>query len=293
MKRKIALGLVCLLLCALLGTLVCSCGDKNATDMPYEKGDDAEYRISMDSADGEKETERKIIKTVEETIQTAKYDECIAGIKDAVKKAGGYISSSSYSGETYYDRDHDRYAYFVLRVPAGKLDDFTSALGSLGVVADYEEREEDVTLAYVDVESRIAVLEAEEAALTEMLAKATDTDQLLSIRKQLNQTQQELASLKAQKRSYDNLVSYSTIRLNVREVERERTQKTGFFAEIGEKFTNSLSDIGSAFRAIAVWLFGNILHLILWGGIITGIVFFVRFLVRRKNKKKHTPPENK
>ena len=251
-----------------------SLGDKYEND--YDDGKDIVTSIISD---------RKIIKTVNETLQTDDYNGLIDEINKLVKDLGGYISSANYSGDNYYNKDTLRRASITVRIPAEKLDEFTGGLEGRAVVSYYNETVDDVTGSYIDVESRIAVLESEEAALLEMLSASGDVSTMLTIRSQLTNVQSELASLRAQKKDYDSRISYSTVYINVNEVRRAISADPTFFEEIGNTFSESLYDIGFFFRSLAVGIIGNFLYIIIWAAVIVLAVFLVRrYLKKRKLK---------
>ena len=165
----------------------------------------------------------------------------------------------------------------------------------MAVVTSYNEYISDVTNQYIDVTSRIAVLEAEETALLDILSKATTVSDMLEIRTRLLNVQSDLASLRAQRDNIDDRVEYSTVTLYVREVRRAVKAGVGFFDEVGGRFLDSAADIGEGLRAFAVWLLGDILYILLFGGLSVGGVFLLRFIFRkskiRLNFKK--PKQNK
>ncbi len=230
--------------------------------------------------------DRKIIKTVNESVQTDSYDDFIDSVYAAAESVGGYIQSSSYSGESYYREDNLRHASLTVRIPAEKLGEFTKNVESIAIVTSYNENMKDVTAAYVDVESRIAVLSAEESALIEILAKSESVADALTVRTRLLEVQSELASLKAQKNTYDSLIEYSTVYLNVSEVRRAAAQNPSFFEEIRDTFAESVYDIGSFFRSFAVWVIGNVIYLLIVGAAATLSVIFIRRLARKRRAKK-------
>jgi hypothetical protein len=232
-------------------------------------------------------SDRKIITTVNERVETEAYDALIEGLKTAVSEAGGYFVSSSYSGSGV-ETEKTRKATFEIRIPAEGLSAFTGRLGTLGTVLSYKETANDVTLAYVDLESRIAVLEAEEAALLAILAGATNTTEIVEIRKSLTNTQSDLASLRAQKKTYDTLVAYSTVRLSVSEVAHARSADGTFFSEVGDDFMESLSAIGGFFRGLFVFLLGSSPILILLGAVGVGAFFIARAVLRARSEKRKT-----
>ena len=242
---------------------------------------DIEDSILDNSTSVGKETDRKIIKTVNETVETDDYDGFISSLREAVSIAGGYISNSSFNGGGIYNKQTNRYASFEIRVPAESLDEFNSQVDRFGAVTYYQESVSDVTLTYVDITSRISVLEAEEAALLNILSSAATTSDIITIRKSLTDVQSELASLRGQKNILDDKVAYSTIHLTLREVARVKEAEPTFIEEIGDNFAESLEDIGGGFRDFAVWLIGDSLYILLTGAALVGAFFFGRYVFRR------------
>ncbi len=230
-------------------------------------------------------SDRKIIKNVRESIQTDRYDDFMKELKENIAELGGYISSQTHSGESYYNTDRLRSSSLEIRIPADRLADFTSKIENLAVVVSYNEYMNDVTGSYVDVESRIAVLAAEEAALLEMLEKAVSVADTLEIRSRLNAVQSDLASYRAQKAAYDSLVAYSTVSMNVSEVRRAESVNPGFFEEVGGNFTDSLYSIGRGFRSFGVWLLGDVLYILLFIAVAGGISVLGLLAYRRLRPK--------
>ena len=288
--KKVIVTLILLVAACLL---FASCRSANADIVPpmdngyagdaYEKGDGVIEGVTG-SADLVLDADRKIIKTVNESVQTESYDAFLDTVREKVSALGGYVTSANYRGDSYYGKNDLRQATLTLRIPAERLAELTDAVSGLGVVTYYNESAKDVTTAYVDVESRIAVLSAEETALLEILAKAETVSDALEVRARLNTVQSDLASLRAQKNSYDTLTAYSTVYLTVYEVRRAESTDPTFFEEVGYNFSDSLDSIGEGLRAFAVWLLGDIIYILLVAGLMTGGFFAGRFLIRRRRR---------
>ena len=291
------------LLCVFILTITCliSCqGEYGSKDSLQESGSDSYMNGSVSGAYPKQEGDapsqsndsgltenRKIIKTVNQSLQTDNFDATIDNVYALVDELGGYVTNSSLGGKNYYNSDNLRYAKFTIRIPADKLSDFSGRVENGAVLTSYSESAEDVSDAYITVESKIAVFEAEETALLEMLQNATEIDSLLEIRTRLNEVQYNLSSLRAQKQKYDSLISYSTVYLYVDEVRNAVRTNPGFFEEVGVEFSESLYGIGRFWRNFAVWFIGNIISIIMWGAVIFIVVFFlVKFRKRRKAKSK-------
>ena len=289
--KKLRLIILILALCLLtLALTSCSAANKNdASGMSPapEYNGDKESGIVVDGTISDIPEGHLVIKTATETIETKQYDELIDYLRARTTSLGGYISSSDFYDNSYNNR-YSRNAYIVARIPADKFDEFVSDVGGFGTVTYFTEQVQDVTLEYIDVDSRIKVLEAEETALGEILAKATSLNDILLVRESLKDVQAELASLRAQKKRLDNDIAYSTAKITIREVETVSAQDEdkGFFAELGERFVDSLSSVGEFFRGFALFIFGDAPVLLLIAAIGVGIFFFIRFLVRRKRAKK-------
>ena len=288
--RKISVATAVLLL---LLTLLASCSkagdsyDNEVAPMPEKDGfvGDTSAGADNNATSDLIDLERKIIKNVNESVQTDEYDAFVASVAESVASVGGYISSKEEYGESYYHSQTLRSAYYTIRIPAERLDEFTKTVDGLAVVTSYNESMRDVTEAYVDVESRITVYESERVALLEMLEKSTDVNTLLEIRTRLLAVEADLASLKAQKQSYDSRIAYSTVYLRVSEVRRAVSENPGFFEEIGNNFIDSVDEIGEGIRDFAVWLVGDILYIVLVLSAGTGIFFLARFLYRKHRAK--------
>ena len=290
MKKRMKLSLLLVSLLVLFALLCTACGTAGCdAEMPNDAGgsvDKGEYGDGgMASTQDVLSADRKIIKTVYETVETKEYDDFIVRLKAAVSDAKGYFASSRYTGDGYEARGN-RNAYFEIRIPADGLSDFTAAVGDMGSVSYYTESENDITAAYVDVESRIGVLAAEETALREMLAKSETVSDMLEIEARLSAVMADLASLKAQKNTYDSLVAYSTVNLTLKEVDRVvAPMDDTFFGEVKERFSDNLYGIGSFFRSVGVFFLGNSPVLLVLVAVGVGVFFLVRHFVLRSKRQ--------
>ena len=73
------------------------------------------------------------------------------------------------SGHSYY-YNNTRYASYTIRIPTAELNQFVDVVSEIGNVTQKNESVEDVTLQYVDVESRKKALETEQERLMELLS---------------------------------------------------------------------------------------------------------------------------
>lgn len=255
-----------------------SCGAAESMDN-YAGG----YKeTTSDSVDADNDlAERKIIRRVNMSMETRDFDALAESLSEAVASVGGYAESSN-----VYSRSGSRQASYVFRIPSAKLDAFLTSLSTLGNVLSRSENAEDVTLAYVDTESRIRALKAEETALLEMMEKAASLSDLMSIRSRLTDVRYQLDSYEAQLRKYDSLIDYSTVSVSVSEVERLSNIRGGVWTQIGDDFMDNVYAIADGAVAFFIWFVGSLPVLVLLGGFATGGFFLYRYVRRKRSAAK-------
>ena len=209
---------------------------------------------------------RKLIKTVRLEMQTKEFDSVVDGISKKVQEMEGYVESSSVWGNSYYNTNNTRNSDYTVRIPSNRLDEFIEVVSGLGNVTYKNESVEDVTLQYVDVESRQKALETEQSRLMELLEKADNLEDLLTIESRLSEVRYELENYGSQKRLLDNQIDYSTVYITITEVERitEVGERT-FFQEIGDRFSESLYIVGVGVRGFIIGVIGSLPLLVVWG----------------------------
>ena len=239
---------------------------------------------------------RKLIRTFDIQIQTKEFDSVVAGIQEKVDELGGYIEQSSMdSGSSYYS-NYNRYSYMTVRIPSDKLDQFVSNVRENANVTNISESTEDITLSYVDVESRKKALETEQGRLLELLEKAETVEEIITIESRLSEVNYQLESYTSKLRTMDNQVDYSTVHISIREVDREtKVEPKTFWEEVTEEFGDSLYDMGRGFRNFAIWFLGSSPYLVIWAVVIAGAVLVLRAVGKKKRIKKtfqNMKPEN-
>jgi hypothetical protein len=101
----------------------------------------------------------------------------------------------------------------TLRIAADRLFEAIEELSALGVVLHKSLLAEDVTAEYVDLDSRIRVLEQIVEHLERLLALATSVEQALEIRVELNRVRIELEAARVRMRALAELIDFSTLTL--------------------------------------------------------------------------------
>lgn len=191
---------------------------ENDYDYDMAEGADTEAAKANDVEASDLEgydTSRKIIYTSNIGIESKKFDDDVAAVKNLVTSNGGYIESSSQYGSTEYS---NRSASFTARIPADKYDEFMNSVGTVGSMTSKYENVDDITSSYVDVQARLNSLNTKLERLQELEQKAETVEDLLSIEDRINEVQYQIESYTAQKRVYDDQVDYSTVDISITEV---------------------------------------------------------------------------
>jgi hypothetical protein len=225
------------------------------------------------------DTSRKLIKTVNLNVETKEFDSLIAGVETRLNELGGYIESSNINnGSRYYYGDYrnSRSASITIRVPQKHLDAFVKEISEGSYVTYKSSNVQDVTLEYVDVESRKSALLTEQERLLELLERADTMEDILTIEDRLTNIRYQLESQERQLRSYDNKVDYSTIYLSVDEVIEYtpvEVEEPTVWERIRDGFTESLLSVWEGIVNFIVWFIVKLPYLVIWGVIVFAIVF--------------------
>ncbi|MGN0550111.1 MAG: DUF4349 domain-containing protein [Acutalibacteraceae bacterium] len=220
---------------------------------------------------------RKIIKHASVNIETKNSEELIKKINDNVKSANGYVSSLEENNYNEYRRIST-----TVNVPPEKLDEFLVFLGENGTITEKSVVTSDITDSYTETESKIKAYETEEKALLGILEKCDNVQDTITVQNRLSEVRSELEAMKSQKEQYDSQISYSEVTISVVQVERESKTVKGFGAEVSEKFSESLYNLGQFFRNLAVFLLGASPYLL----VLAAVIAIAVIIIKRKRKSK-------
>lgn len=232
-------------------------------------------------------TNRKLIKNVSIDLETKEFDRLMEDLSRQIEQLNGYIENSDIRGNSYYDFGGDRYASMQVRIPAEQLEGFLQTVGKLGNIIGRQESVEDVTLQYVDVESHKKALAVEQERLLALLEKAELLEDIITLETRLSEVRYKIESYEAKLRTFDNLVTYSTVSISIREVERETpiaAEKTTW-ERIQSGFSDNVYRIFRSLKAIMIWFLISIPYLVIWGIMILICLIVIKLIMNRKKKK--------
>lgn len=298
MKKLIAISL-----CLLFALSFCACSsmakDTAVTDTPEMnnisdsftgmgdmKGDYFADTSLNDSAETPANQNEKIIKTVELYVETKEYDAYISSLTASVRTFGGYVETSSADfGNGYSSR---RYATYTVRIPADKLDSFIASAGENGTITSKTESQQNVTLEYVDLESRIEAYKTEKQTLTTLLEQAESLDNVLAIQERLSEVNYQIESYTSQLNVLENRVSYSTVTLRINEVERVTEAEPTLWSRIKNEFSDNLDGLVEWFKDAVVGIIGGLPVLVPLFAVIFVIILIIRKLIKKRKAKKNS-----
>lgn len=310
MRKAILSGGIALLLGFTYVTTLTSCGkasmeSMNKGDWGYSADSSAgyddyfgDYEAEMPSKDMVTEdssstaaqndlSARKMIRTANLSVETKTFDEFMAKLEANILAMGGYLSSSSINGQSYH-AEKIRYANLTVRIPSETYDAFVSGISGYGNVTNRSESVNDVTMAYVDTESRIKAYETEYATLLEILDKADSLNDVLVIQNRITEVTYQLESYRSQLRKYDDLISYCTVHLNVNEVveltEIKEPPKT-VLERMSQGLANTWNDITDDAEDFAVEFVTVLPVLAIWAVVIIVGVIIAKAIIAREKKK--------
>lgn len=240
-----------------------------------------------DPGSGAQLSDQKLITTVEINAETEDLDALMPQLSEHIAQLGGYVEfQNTYYGSAYSSYRH-RSANMTIRIPADKLNDFLLHVEGASNVISKQQSQDNVTLQYVDTESRVAALEAERDRLMELLEQAGDLSDLLKIEERLTDVLYDLESTTAKLRSLDNQVSYATVNLYIDEVKIfTETQEQTVWQRIASGFGGNLRNIGEDIVDFFIWLVTYSPQLIVIGGIIWLAVRTVRRAIKKRRARK-------
>ncbi len=246
--------------------------------------------LNGQSPAGNISTGQKVIFTGQVDYQTLDFDKTQTDLCSYMSSIGAYQQSSSVRGGGI-GYEGLKSAIYVFRVPKTRYDQAFTDLRKFGTVVFEQSTGEDVTDKYFDSEARLKSLQIQRDRLMTLLEKAAKMEDILKIEKELQTTNYDIENLTGTLKKWDSLVEYSTLSVNINEV--EQIQKVavkgndGFFYRVASGFKNSVTGLWKFLQDLMV-LFAAALPVIIPIGAIGYIIY--RIARKRMRKPVKAPP---
>lgn len=231
---------------------------------------------------------RKLIRRADLSVETEEFDDLIATVEEKVAALGGYMESFNTSNNSrYYDGQSNRYATMTIRIPEDNYDQFISNVAEVSNVLNRSETVQDITLQYVDMESHKKVLQTEQERLIALLEQADNIEDIIVIENRLSEVRYQIESMESQLRTYDNLIDYSTITLNISEVwQLTPVQEQTTWERISAGFAKSWSNLGLFFKNLIIFLIIAFPYLLVIAVFVVVILLIVKLSIRKSERRK-------
>lgn len=229
--------------------------------------------LSMEKGESLNTTvEQKLIKRANLVIEKSNIDEVDQLLLNLVERQQGYISNS----RNWLNSNKQKHFWFEIRVPVANFNLLVEELSSkeYGQVISRSITTQDVTEEYMDLETRLKNLLAQEERYRSLLDIANEVEEILKIENELNRIRTEVEILQGRKNYLDNQISFSTITVEFRQPEPISSGSPGIVRAI----RNAISQMIEQFYKIIVFIGTIIPYLLL-------ILILYLFYRGRRQKK--------
>jgi hypothetical protein len=180
-------------------------------------------------------------------------------------------------------------AYVTVRVPSKTYAAFVADTVKLGRVLFQSETSDDVTQQHVDMQARLGNLQAEQARLRQLFARAKNVSDMLAIEQELTRVQGDIESLQAQITYLEGQAAMATVTI-------ELTEPQAIVSPAGIDW-GTKSALTTAVRAFVdtmnmlIVLLGPALALLVFVGVpVLVVVLIVRRALRRRAARTPSAP---
>ena len=149
--------------------------------------------------------DQRIIKSGEISLEVPDVATSLARVRAMAVDLGGYVGGS-------HAGTRDEPAMLTLRIPADTFEDALARLHELdGDVVVEATTEQDVTSTVVDLEARIANLQASETQYRALIGQAVKVEDILAVQTRLDDVRGQIEQLQAQHKELTGLADLSTL----------------------------------------------------------------------------------
>ncbi len=221
----------------------------------YYDAEAAEYEEARDEKSSGSEnpaiTGEKLVYTGSMTIETLDYEETVKSIQERITSYKGIVQDKNeWDGDNswYYtdgrSRTSNRSLSMTVRIPTEKFDAFMNDMEGTGKMTNRSENVQNISRQYSDNAIEIEALELQQERLIKMMEAADTVEEMILVEERLSEVQTELNQKRSRQSSMDTDVQYSTVYLNVKEVQKYTPVDSGikidgFWEDLKETFQES------------------------------------------------------
>lgn len=158
----------------------------------------------------------KLIKNASIQIEVKKgeFERKLFEVAALAQQNNGYVSNS----QSYSDSEGKMTSGVItIRIDKNNFDVVLSKLKEMGTVLNVSINVQDVTQEYVDNESRLRNLEAQQTRLLALMEKSATVKDSIEVQRELSNIEGQIEVIKGRQNYLDNLIAYSTIDVYISE----------------------------------------------------------------------------
>ncbi|HEV3231389.1 MAG TPA: DUF4349 domain-containing protein, partial [Candidatus Dormibacteraeota bacterium] len=199
----------------------------------------------------------KVVKTgeIDLVVPVRQVTPTISQLSTIAAGLGGFVQDSK-SAEATSDPTGD----VTLRIPSDQFEAAVAKVRALGTPTSITTSGQDVTSQYVDLQARIASLQASRTRYLEILGKAQTIGDILSVQQQIDTIQSQIEQDQGQLNVLDTQTSYSTLAVHVSTtalaiaVPKTQSGWSKAWTHARHSFSGGFESLVSASGGIAVFL---------------------------------------
>lgn len=224
---------------------------------------------------------KKIIKNAHIRMDIIEFNRTLEEISEYIKSQGGFIQNSNIR-TVNRDREEHKEGYVTIKVPEEHLDKTIEFISGKGKTNNTSTNSDDVTKEYIDIEARLNNLNIQEARLGELMDEAERIEDILNIENELRRIRTEIEQYQSRMDNLEYLVSYSTINLELIEVnsidDKIQASDNNIFLESKKGFISTINSMIKVFERSIIFIISYLPILIL-----LGVVILIILLRKRNN----------
>jgi hypothetical protein len=238
--------------------------------------------LTAEEALAQQGQQRLIIRTADMSIVVSDTEDALARIAAMAEDNGGWVVNSN----VFQASETAKTGNITIRVPAAGFQSALDAIQALAVeVNSLNTGGQDVTEEFVDLESRLANLEATAERVRAFLDETRNVEEALAVNVELSRLEGEIEVLKGRMQFLSQSAAFSTITVNLtpdvlaQPIEVGGWQPQGVAREAIEALISTLQGLASALIWFAIYFLPVLLLLLVP---ILVIVWLIRRIRRRR-----------
>jgi hypothetical protein len=238
--------------------------------------------------------QRIVIRNADISLVVNNPDESMQRIISMAESMGGYVVNANMYRRNLASGVEVPEGSLTVRVPAERLDEALERIEAEGSrpATHRNISSQDVTSAYVDLQSRLRNLEAAEVQLQSIMNDARKTDEVLQVYNELTRVREQIEVIKGQIQYYDQASALSSISISL--VANEAVQPITIAgwepSGVARSAVQALVDALQVVAKAGIWMVLFLLPLLAVLSAPVVLLFLAVRAMRRRNRQRPLPP---